>query len=208
MKRNGCKRNKYAGNDSIRLQLETISQSDLAGLVAYARRRLLRVGLDPNLAEDITQDAFHAILIGMRTTKAGRHPRAIDVANQGAFIDYLGGVINSLVSYEREKHLYQFDHEPIDIPVLADEDDGVARHEIRSAACVHTEAGWNDLRQVFFARLRPRAFPELQPILADWENEWGWSAQIPVPIAQRRIRRPVRDLAMDVLAELGEALAA
>jgi hypothetical protein len=207
MKRNGAKRNKCVGNDSTRLQLEMLSRSNLAGLVAYARRRLLRIGLDPNLAEDITQDAFRAILIGLETAKAGRHPREIDVQDQGAFVDYLGGVINSLVAYERAKRLYQFDHEPIEAETTW-EDDRCPKNELRSAAGVESEIGWRDLQDVFFARLRSRVHPRIQHIVTDWECEWRWSAQIPIPIPQRRFRKTIRLLAKDVLAELGEALAA
>jgi DNA-directed RNA polymerase specialized sigma24 family protein len=206
VKLNGEKWNKGVGNDNTRLQLEMISRSSLAGLVAYARRRLLRIGLDPNLAEDITQDAFRAILIGLDTAKAGRHPREIDVQDQGAFVDYLCGVINSLVAYERAKRLYQFDHEPIEARA-AWEDEPQPQNELRSAASVESEIGWRDLQDVFFARLRPRVHPRIQHILTDWEWEWRWAAQIPVPIPERRFRRTIRDLAKEVLAELGEALA-
>lgn len=197
----------YAGTDRIRHKMEELTRPDLEGLVGYAHRRLLRVGLDPNLAEDITQDAFQAILLGLETGTAGRHPRRMDVESKQSFIDYIGGAINSLIAYERGKWRYRFHHQPIGLP-KPDEDDAELSFEITSTDRVEHEAGWNDLQAAFFARLKPRAFQQLRPILADWEMEWRWASKIPVPIPQRRFRGTVRRLAKDVLQELGEALAA
>ena len=208
MKRNGCTRNECAGIDQTRHRLEQLTRSDRASLVAYAQRRLSRVGLDPDLAEDMTQDAFQAILLGLETQVSGRHPRTMDVESRESFIDYLGGVVNSLVAYERGKRRYRFEHEPIGLPKPDEDDDAQLRFEIQSADQVEREAGWNDLQAAFFARLKPRAFQQLQPILADWETEWRGASKIPVPIPQRRFRRTVRRLAKEVLEELGEALAA
>jgi hypothetical protein len=207
VKRNGIKQLECVRKNNIRHQMGLLTRSNLTGLVAYARRRLLRIGLDPTLSEDIVQDAFRAILIGLESAKAGRHPRGIDVQAQGAFVDYLGGVINSLVAYEREKRRYRFTFEPMELEP-AWENEGQPHNELRSAVNVEGEVGWRDLQHLFFSKLRPQVPSRVQHILADWEQEWQRSAQIPVPIPQRRFRKIIRHLAQEVLAELGEALAA
>jgi len=163
--------------------------------------------LDPGLGEDIVQDAFEAVLQGLVTERGGRHPRGSDVEDPKAFINYLGGVINSLVSYERAKRRYNFDHDSIDIPPI-DDCEAQLTFDIQSPDCVEQEAGWNDLQEVFFTLLQSRATPQIRPILHHWELEWRWSPQIPVPIPKRRFRRTIRCLAKEALRELGEELAA
>jgi hypothetical protein len=207
MNRNGCYSTNHADHRQIRHRMENLTNEDLVGLAAYAKRRLLRVGMDGCLAEDIAQDALQAILVGLGTPTDGRHPRSIDVASHSAFIDYIGGVINSLVSYERAKRIYQFLHEPIRTESDQEEDLAPAM-ELRSSVSVASEVSWNDFQHTFFTRLRPRAALAIQPILIDWQEVWQWSSQIPVPIPQRRLRRDVKRLAKEVLNELGEALAA
>ena len=111
------------------------------------------------------------------------------------------------MAYERGKRRYRFQHEMLDVSNVA-EDDAPCRREIRSPADVQSEAGWNDLQAAFFARLKPRGFKQIQPILVEWEAEWKWCSVIPVPIPQRRFRKDVRQLAKDVMHELGETLTA
>lgn len=207
MNKNGCNGNDRADNDQIRFQMESLTPEDLASLAAYAHRRLQRIGMDGSLAEDIAQDALQAIMVGLYTPIDGRHPRPCDVASHGAFVEYLGGVVNSMVAYERSKRIHQFTHEPLVTDPGHDEHKSHFA-ELRSDESVVADVCWNDLQDVFFARIRPRAVFPIQPILIDWERVWQWSSQIPVPIPQRRFRRHVKRLAQEVLGELGEALAA
>ncbi|MBP9900305.1 MAG: hypothetical protein KBH45_02510, partial [Verrucomicrobia bacterium] len=91
-----------ASSEAVLQQLNLLTREDLFDMADYATRRLKRVGLTALEGEDIAQDAIQAILVGLEEAKQGRHPRASDVINKATFKDYAGGVINSLVTVERQ----------------------------------------------------------------------------------------------------------
>jgi len=186
--------------------LDSLTEQDIASLVYFAERRLERVGLNPQIAQDTVQDALQAVLIGRQATSTGRHPRMVDYADPAAFRSYLGGVINSLVTVERRKRIHSSTHISIGVP---ESDSEVApANDLPSPERTESTVNWSDLQDVFFQRLRARAPASLHPFLADWEAGWCWRDQIPVAIPQRRFRRAIKVLAREVLSELDEKLAA
>jgi hypothetical protein len=188
--------------------LDHLTRLDLAALRIFAEHRLARVGLDPNLGADIVQDALCAVLRGLNSAKVGRHPRPSDLEDKAAFVNYLRGVINSLVAVERRKDVHKFNHCQLDGQEPRLSDDGrYPRKEIEGPVCVENDVDWRDLQNVFFSELRKRACPRLEAIISDWETVWRWSNRIPVPIPKRRLRKDIRLLARDVLDEIGEQLA-
>lgn len=197
--------NLRAGTDTVH-QLNLLTQEDLADLADYATRRLKRVGLTALEGEDIAQDALQAILEGLEEAKQGRHPRACDVASKLAFMDYVGGVINSLVTVERRKAVHDVKHYSVTRDPRTD--DETPQPELATTESVTGDVAISDLQSAFFARLWPRACPAMTPHLQEWEATWRRSDQIPVPIPQRRLRGKIKVLAREVLSEIGEELAA
>jgi len=64
------------------------------------------------------------------------------------------------------------------------------------------DAEWHDLRDQLFPRLRARAPKRLLPTIDAWEPVFTQSDRIPAP-GQRSYVREVRDLAKEVLSEIG-----
>ncbi len=194
-------------SDAILQQLNLLTREDLVDLADYARRRLKRVGLTTLEGEDITQDALQAILVGLEEAKQGRHPRTCDLASKTAFKDYVGGVINSLVTVERRRPVHDTKHYSL-TPTGSRTDNEAPQPELATPESVTGDVAISDLQSAFFARLWPRACPAMTPHLQKWEDTWRWSDQIPVPIPQRGLRGKIKVIAQAVLAEIGEELAA
>src|SRR5690349_916508 len=80
-------------SDSCRSSLHRLSPADWRMLRKFAAFRFARVGLNPEWDEDLVQDALLAVLLGLKTSTKGRHPRPADLASHSRFMDYLRGVI-------------------------------------------------------------------------------------------------------------------
>jgi len=187
---------------------DELTSENLAELRDFAVHRLARVGLDSGFGPDLAQEALRAVLAGLKTRVRGRyqgrHPRPSDLQTQRTFLDYLKGVVNSLVATEcrRRKRGFklisleagrQEDGEHYFIPLSTP-----ARHDV--------DVAWEDFRREFFARLRLKAPPKLRCMIAAWQGVCPWSDRIPVPIPKRRLRKHIRELSKEVLCELGETL--
>lgn len=81
--------------------MQVLTPKELLVLAGFASFRLAKVGLNPTGAEHIAQDALLAVLRGLESSTVGRYPRPCDLTDQSAFMDYLRGVIGSLVEAER-----------------------------------------------------------------------------------------------------------
>jgi len=174
-------------------RLGEITEADCASLTEFAECRLATVGAPPAWGEDVTQRAFQNILIGMETDQGGRKPRLMDLNDKPAFLNYMRGVISSLVYSMTRKRRFHVGNEQWD--------DNIASGEVRGASPAN-QVALRDFGEQLFPRLRSRAPRRLLPTIAAWEAVFLESDRIPAR-GHRKYVREVRDLAQTVLEELG-----
>jgi hypothetical protein len=174
-------------------RLQELTGADIADLTEFAECRLVMHGAPPAMGEDVTQRAFQQVLQGLETDQGGRRPRLVDLTNKPAFLNYLRGVISSLVNWMTSKSGFAAGCALRDDDLAESCDDGGASAK---------DAELNDLRDQLFPRLRARAPKRLLATLDAWEPVFTQSDRIPAP-GQRSYVREVRDLAKEVLAEIG-----
>jgi hypothetical protein len=183
--------------------MHRLTRTDVAGLASFASFRLTRVRLDPSAGEDLAQDALLAVLRGLESLSAGRHPRPIDLEDDSKFLDYLKGVIGSLVEAERRRWAHPFDHEPFD-----EHSHGDDPFPGRLGEGPQSELEFQDLRHAFFERLAQRTPDRLREMVLAWEKQGEDSDTIPLLGRHRRARKELRKLAVLVLKELSRPAAA
>ena len=176
-------------------RLGEITEADCADLTDFAERRLVAAGAPPSCGEDVTHRAFHAVLMGLETDQGGRKPRLVDINDKPAFLNYLRGIISSLVyAMTRKRRHYHVKHEKWDDNIAVP--NAVAHSPAKEAAL-------RDLGEQLFPRLRSQAPRRLLPTIAAWESVFLESDRIPAR-GHRKYVREVRDLAKRVLTELGD----
>ncbi len=175
-------------------RLREIIEADCADLTDFAECRLVAAGAPPACGEDVTQRAFHAVLMGLETDQGGRKPRLVDISDKPTFLNYMRGVISSLVYAMTRKRGFHARH------ATWDDNIGSADAGPRSPA---KEAGLRDLSAQLFPRLRSRAPRRLLPTIAAWESVFLESDRIPAR-GHRKYVREVRELAKRVLVELDD----
>jgi hypothetical protein len=172
-------------------RLGEITDADIAALSEFAERRLVELGVPPSCGEDVTQRALHAVLYGMEKDRGGRKPRLVDVNDKTAFLNYLRGIVSSLLySMTRTRGFrttQQWD------------DSGPSPDAGRPSPA--NEAGLRDLGEQLFRRLRARAPRRLFPTINAWEAVFLSSDRIPAR-GHRKYVREVKKLAQEVLLEL------
>lgn len=170
-------------------RLGEITADDSAALTQFAECRLVEVGVPSQYGEDIAQRAFQAVLRGLETDQGGRKPRLVDIQNKPAFMNYMRGIINSLVYAFIQKRGFTAAGPGVDVPA----DPGT-----HSPA---QQAELKDLSAQLFPRLRARAPQRLLRTIDAWESVFLESDRIPAP-GHRRYVREIRNLAQQVLSEL------
>jgi len=177
-------------------RLRDFTRADSADLTEFAECRLVVHGISPSNGEDVTQRALQLVLQGLETDRGGRRPRLVDLESKPAFLNYLRGIISSLIHGMTVKSGFGAETELRDDnrnkPLAAQDDAGsaIARLEL------------NDLRDQLFPRLRARAPKRLQPTIDAWEAVFPDSDRIPAP-SRREYASEVRNLAQAVLSEIG-----
>jgi hypothetical protein len=174
--------------------MELLRPMDLLDLKAFARVRLLRVGLTAEDAGDVVQNAISAVMHGIRDQTHGRHPRRIDVDSHAAFMSYLMGVVNSTVEALKRRH------NPLQSLSLENASLAVAE----PGMSVSDAVAEHDLAHEFFLRLITRSPSPLLPLAFDWATRWKECDKIPISGRHRRHRQELRVLAVNILKELGE----
>jgi hypothetical protein len=175
-------------------RLQEFTGADSADLTEFAECRLIVLGASPTMGEDLTQRALQQVLQGLETDQGGRRPRLVDLVNKPAFLNYLRGVISSLVFGMTTRSEFL-------ACSTAGYDDAIAGPNDDGGAAVK-DAELTDLRDQLFPRLRARASKRLLPTINAWEPVFTLSDRIPAR-GQRSYVREVRNLAKEVLSELG-----
>ena len=176
-------------------RLREFTRADSADLAEFAECRLIVNGISPTNGEDVTQRALQLVLQGLETDQGGRRPRLVDLTDKPAFLNYLRGIISSLVYGMTRKS--GFGAQCI---WLEDDDTAEANHD-NGASVRNMEL--SDLRDQLFPRLRARAPARLHPTINAWEAVFTQTDSIPAPVRRKHVRE-VKDLAKKVLTELGE----
>lgn len=175
-------------------RLAEITDADAGALTEFAECRLVALGAPPSYGEDIMQRAFHAVLMGLETDQPGRRPRLSDVADKPSFLNYMRGVISSLVYALTRKSSFRQE-------VGEWDDNSLPPGETASTSTMALEM--RDLRAELFPRLRARAPSRLLATIDAWEGEFLHSDRIPARGHRKHVGE-VKELARDVLSELGD----
>lgn len=174
-------------------------------LQKFAEGRLARLPMDSALAEDLVQRAFLSVIMGLETNQ-GRKPNAHEVASPEAFLNYMKGVVTSLLDgmlRQREFHCF---HLP-----LEEEDNDLGKSdwgmELGAPEAVRSQAHLADLKQQLFPRLRSQAHWTLWPTIDAWEQCFEFSDRVPdVAGRHRKYVMEVRKLAAAIIEDLGGIL--
>jgi len=173
-------------------RMADITGADRRSLLHFAECRLMRMGIESSYGEDVTQRAFEVVMIGLRSKESGRKPRLQDVRNLPAFLNYMRGVISSLLyALTKNKEFQASQYLLISLTTLP-------ANESSSPAL---QAELTDLRDEMFLRLRSRAPLRLRETIDAWEAVFIYSDRIPAPGSRKYIRE-LRMLAKEVLVEL------
>jgi len=182
--------------------LDTITQSEINQLAAYAKRRLRRrLGSERASVGDPASEALLRLILGQENDHAGRHPRLRNVRSRDAFMSYWRSVINSLVETEARKRKYQSGHDSLEQLIAA----GEANKHPECLAVDLQRHVFLDLKIQLFGFLRQKAPRHLQSIRADWEMECEWVCTIPLHGRHRSLRAQLRAWAKKALRHLGES---
>jgi hypothetical protein len=175
-------------------RLNELLQSDITNLTEFAERTLAGQGLNPAAGEDVTQRSLALILQGLESDQNGRVPRLMDTENKDAFLNYLRGVISSVIEAMGRKREFRIEHKQWRDEVdLSDDRTNLTPAQI---------AEWNDLRDQLFQRLRERAPRSLTGIVNAWEPVFVESDRIPAHGHPRNVGK-VKKLAKKIVTELG-----
>ena len=143
--------------------LGRLTQRDLADLANFARHQLQAVNLPECFGEDIVQQSILAIAIGARERSQGRHPRPVDVEQHPNFLNYLRGIITSLVESQLNRLENHFPHATWEEWML----DGVPGGEGKADSIVEEEVAFQVLSDFFLQRLTLQAPARLQQLLIE-----------------------------------------
>jgi hypothetical protein len=129
-------------------RLDEITEADSANLTEFAECRLVTLGVSPSYGEDMTQRAFQQVLQGLETDQGGRRPCLEDLVDKPAFLNYLRGVISSLIYVMTSKCGFRTTHKAWEDEMLTPSGGGASPAK---------EAELNDIRDQLFRRLRAHA---------------------------------------------------
>lgn len=174
-------------------RLAEITADDRAALLQFAECLLVERGISSSYGDDITQRAFEAVLVGLRGSEGGRKPRRTDVSTKPAFMNYMRGIIASLVYALTQRKEIRKWHQPWSDNMAPTWNDQLTPANL---------AELQDLRQQLFPRLRARAPKRLLRTIDAWEAVFLHTERIPAR-GHRKYVCEVRALAQQVLVELG-----
>jgi hypothetical protein len=174
-------------------RLSEIDEADNASLAEFAECRLVVLGVSPSYGQDITQRAFQQVLQGLETDQGGRRPCLENVIDKPTFMNYLRGVISSIIFGMTSKCGFRTEHRPWDDELATRHDAGISPSK---------QAEFNDLRDQLFRRLRAHAPKRWLPSIDAWETTVEYSDRIPTK-GHRKYGREIKHLAQEVLSELG-----
>jgi hypothetical protein len=151
---------------------------------------MAKFGLDFQIADDLFNQAMCTVLRGMEDGDAGRKPNPEDLLSKDTFLNYLRGVINSVVEgwWRADRTRHRKDHCSLDL--IQD----------YLAAPRDTQVEFADLNTQLFTQLRQRAHARLLPTINEWEQ--APDGKIPC-VTSRKHTAAVKLLARQIAVGLG-----
>ncbi len=183
-------------------RLNELTQEDLAELRSFAERRCSRLHLSPDRAEEFAQDALASVLTGLESNE-GRHPKAHEVSTKARFIRYLYSVICSIAEADSRRDSASAPHTPVSGTDVTGPHGSGAVLVLRAPEAGTERVEMQDLKQVFFSRLRAVAAPRHHANINQWEEAFEYVSRIPTANRHRKYVREIRKLATVVATELG-----
>jgi hypothetical protein len=132
-------------------------------------------------------------LVGLERDRGGRKPRWLDIKNKPAFLNYLRGIVSSLVYARARKQGFESGKEW---------NDNIAPH-VTGQASPAEEAALRDFAEELFPRLRARAPRRLLATIAGWESVYHESDRIPAQGGRRKYVGQVKSIAQQIVREIG-----
>ena len=175
------------------LRLNEITDADCASLEEFAECRLVPMRISPSYGQDVTQLAFQQVLQGLETDQGGRKPRLEDLFSKPAFLNYLRGVISSIIHGMTTKGGFRTAHKPWDDEMLTPDGGGVSPA---------MDAELNDLRDQLFRRLRAHAPRRWLRSIDEWESVFAYCDRIPSK-GHRKYAGEIKRQARKVISDLG-----
>jgi hypothetical protein len=174
-------------------RLDEITKADSANLTEFAECRLVALGVSPSHGEDMSQRAFQQVLQGLETDQGGRRPCLEDLVDKPAFLNYLRGVISSLIYGMTSKCGFRTTHKAWEDEMLTPSGGGPSPAK---------EAELNDIRDQLFRGLRAHAPRRWLRSINEWEPVFVYSDRIPSR-GHRKYAREIKRRARKVLSDLG-----
>jgi hypothetical protein len=193
---------------SVEELLSALSEEHYQRLIGFARFRLRAVAnsrwlqqcLAVTDAEDLVHQAILKLHLGEQDPSLGRHLKPHHCGNMESFLACVKGVINSdlsnLVNEARHRHPHSFIGDP------EQESDAVEPPESQNT---HDLLSRRDLHRVLFQQLYQRIAnqPALLEVVQDWDRRFDDDDRIGSVGMNRDLVYRVRQLARDIIAELG-----
>lgn len=183
-------------------RLNEIGKAEISALTAFVESRLMQLNRSTCEGEDLVQSAILAVVRGLESDQAGRHPRPEEIANKAAFLYYLQGIVLSLLQCRTKSPEVKAYHNQIADEYSPEENErGVVLASPTPDAA--ERAQWDDLQEVLFSRLRQRAPTRLHGTIDAWERVFQDSDRIPADTFRKYVVE-LRGLAREVLQEIGD----
>jgi hypothetical protein len=160
-------------------RLDELDGRDITTLTQFAEFKLVAVGLPASFGEDLAAQSLR--------------PRLEDLENKQSLLNWLRGVIASLVESMSSQRQYRAEH------LAWDEALGVEQTEPTPAQAAEA----SDLQRALFLRLRERSPQMHQSTIDAWEQVFTATAYVPDVNGRRKYVHMVRKLAREVVTELG-----
>jgi len=175
------------------IRLNEITKADYASLEEFAECRFVTLRVSPSYAEEVTQGAFQQVLQGLETDQGGRKPRLEDLFSKPAFLNYLRGVITSIIYGMVTKCGFRMAHKAWHDEILTPGGGGVSPAK---------DAELNDLRDQLFRRLRAHAPRRWLRSIDEWESVFAYCDRIPSK-GHRKYAGEIKRQARKVISDLG-----
>lgn len=192
------------------LQLVTaLTEAHRQQLLDFAAKRMWRVRRSPGMERflagktpgDLVNSALEKLLLGDTHPKKGRQLPVKNRQSLEAFLHCVRNVINSELSNAITALETTCEHLP-----LGDAETEPGSVEPTDPVDLPRLLERRDLEQELFRRLRQRAAPDLQPIVAHWAPRFLSEDRIASRGFDRRRVSQVRRLAREILTELAQEL--
>jgi hypothetical protein len=191
--------------------LRALTEEQHQRLRAFARKRLDRAALRPNLQrllagatpEDLVDAALEKLLLGDTYPKKGRKLPSKNRQSTDAFLRCVMGIINSDLSNLATSAEASFLHLS-----FSEEEDGVGGVQVAEPLSIASLLQRRDFERQLFARLEPimQNEPSLAPVIHHWSEHFQFADRIAGPEFDPNLVYRVRQHAQRISRELAQEI--